>query len=434
MSIVVRPAGSPHDGAVAYGGRRSIWDSLRDNPEWRRLWLARASSLLGNWLNTLAIVHLLGEGDATEALALAAVFILKQMPVALLGPAAGVVADRYDRRRIMVACDLLSCLAVALFFFAEPGGTRALIYALTLLQIAVTTFFDPAYRAVLPDLVHERDLVAANALGAVTWSIMFAAGTAIGGAILYFFGWRTAFALDAASYLVSAWLIAGIRSPATTPPRRPRPAGWAAALGYDEMVEGLRYILREPPVRRIIVVKFIWGTMGAVTLLLTVLGTTPAHRLAGSGDLGVSFLWFTRAAGTAVGPFVARWWSNDRPARLRQSVAMGFFVALACYAMVSETTTWWLAGVWVVLAHVGGSMVWVMSTVLLQQTVPTELRGRTFAAELGLVMLSSSIAHAVYGAVLDYTALDVRQTFVVAVCVCLVPAAAWSAKVGLRHE
>jgi len=410
---------------------RTLMDALRDNPEWRRLYFARTISLVGNWLNTLAIVHLLGSGEHSSALALALVFVLKQVPVTVFGPAAGVVADRYQRRNIMVVVDVLSATLVLGFLFAHPGGSHVYIYALTLLQIGAVTYFDPAYRATVPDIVREDDLVAANALSAVTWSATFAVGTALGGLVLYLFGWRVAFALDAATYIVSALLIRSLRAPGPAPRARGISVGLMGLLGIDEMIAGVRYVLRTPAVRSIIVVKFIWGIMGALTLFLTLLGAQPGYRIFGSGDMGISFLWFCRAIGTGAGPPIARHFARGDERRLRLSIAIGFAIAIAFYAVIPLMPTFWLAGLSVGVAHVGGSMVWVMSTVLLQQRVPSEYRGRTFAAELGLVMLASSASHLVYATLLDHTALTLTGAIPLAAGVCAIFAAFWVVRVAL---
>lgn len=415
------------------GARRSIWDALRHNPQWRRVYFARSTSLLGTWLNTLAIVHLLGRGEVSAALPLAVVFVLKQAPVTLLGPVAGVVADRFDRRRIMIGCDLLSALAVLGFLVVEPGGSRTFIYAMTLLQVCVGVFFDPAYRALVPDLLRDDDLVAANALSAATWSIMFAFGTALGGFVLYAFGWRVAIALDALSYLVSAALVGSVRHPGTRPPARgPITRDLGSLLGLDDVRAGLRYLREDLDVRQILLTKTVWGAMGALTLFLTLLGAMPGYQIAGSGDLGISALWFCRAVGTGIGPLVARRLGRDDPIRLRYVMALSFALALGGYYLVGLGWNLWVTAALVIVAHIGGASIWVMSTVLLQQMVPSELRGRTFATEMGLVMLTSSASYLVYGVLIDHGGLSVHAAIRLAALVGAVAASVWATRVIRR--
>ncbi|MGB1699792.1 MAG: MFS transporter, partial [Nannocystaceae bacterium] len=213
---------------------RTVREAWRDNPMWRRLYLARTASLIGNWLNTLAIVHLIGADANVGALAYAAVFVIKQLPTVLLGPAAGVVADRFSRRSVMVICDLL-CAALALGFLGiTPGEDVTWVYVLAALQISVTTFFEPARQAAIPDLVAPRDLVAANTLASATWSLTFAVGTMGGGVVLALVGWEWAMVLDAASYAISLALILTIRLPPHDA-RTPEDASTRDALGVESL-------------------------------------------------------------------------------------------------------------------------------------------------------------------------------------------------------
>jgi hypothetical protein len=407
------------------GATRSVWDALRDNPQWRKLYAARTASLFGNWFNTLAIVHLLGQGQHHSALALAAVFILKQLPNVLLGPLAGVVVDRVDRRKLMIVCDLLDAGLALAFLLTEPGGSLTYIYVLAGLQMGVSAFFEPAQRSMVPSLVRDDDLVAANALSSVTWSVVFALGTALGGVLLATVGWEAAMIVDAATYVASALLLVWLRYEAPEREESTRPRSVARVLGIHDFREGLKYILGNRPIRHLIAVKFSWGFMGALTLFLTLLGMRPDFHIRGSPDLGVAFLWTARAVGTGIGPFLARWYGRDRNDRLRKTIAFGYLLAIGCYLLVPLSISPWQAAGLVLVAHIGGSMVWVMSTVLLQKQVPEPLRGRTFAAEFGLVMLTSSLSHFVYGVVLDFGLLELRSAITAATCVFTIPVGWW---------
>lgn len=413
---------------------RGVWDAWRDNPQWRRLYLARTTSLFGNWLNTLAIVHLLGQGEQTSALALALVFVLKQLPTVILGPLAGVLADRLDRKRLMIVCDVLDATIALSFLVLATWGT-GFIYLLAGLQIAVATVFEPARQASIPNLARREDLSAVNALSSVTWSIMFAVGTTVGGVVLATWGWEVAMVLDAASYAVSGILVASVRFPtsdeeaAPPPPGASTPAGrtfdWRRLSGFDDVIEGARYIVRDPMVRHLIAVKFTWGVMGAITLFLTLLGMRPDYSIAGSRDLSIASLWAARAVGTGIGPFIARAYAGEDERKLRQTIGAGFVLAIVCYAVLPLWLTPAVTIPLVIVAHIGGAMVWVMSSVLLQLNVPDAYRGRTFAAELGLVMLTNSAANVGYAAVVDAGWLTLEQTIWLATGVFTVAIARW---------
>jgi MFS family permease len=419
--------------------KRSTWAAFRDNPQFQRLFVSRTISLLGDWFNALAIVYLLGVERST-AMAIAIVFVLKQVPVFLLGPVAGVLADRFDRKKIMIGCNLIAAGLVLCFLLFAIWPEPMLLYVLVALQLSVTTFFEPARQSVFPSVVQKRDLTAANALSAASWSVMFTLGSFAGGVVLAFFGWQAAIVVDALTYLVSAAILWRLNVPPREKPadaelevdsipatgQVPERRDWRRLLGIEDVVLGLRYIVRTREVLSIILVKFGWGTMGVVTLLLTLLGRSESYQLGGREELGISFLWGCRGLGTLLGPFMARAYAGEDSERMKRSLTFAYFFAPAMYVAIwLGPQTWWYTGALVFVAHLAGSTLWVISTVLLQQIVPESYRGRTFAAELGLVMFSSAMSQIAYALLIDYGVLSLWACFLVAPIVCLLPAWVW---------
>ncbi|MEZ5987604.1 MAG: MFS transporter [Planctomycetota bacterium] len=410
--------------------QRGPLEVLRRYPDFRRLYLARLISQFGDWFNLLAILHLLGNGgdDVRAAMPLAVVFVLKIFPNFLFGPIAGVLADRLDRRRIQITCNVLAAGVVLVFLTVGEAAPHWQIYLLSLLQVSISAFYEPARQAILPNLVPREDLLTANALYSVTWSAMYALGSTAGGVTVHFLGWEAAIVVDACTYLVAAWILLGIRHRGRPRARPAAQPSLAAMLGLRDIVEGLAYRRANGPVRRIILAKFGWGSMGAISLFLTLLGHRRMYELGGGAELGVAYLWFFRAIGTGVGPFLARWYGGDDERRLRRAISLGFVVALSMYALLPLAPDRWTGGLMVMVAHFGGSAIWVTCTVLLMRVVPDELRGRTFAAELGLTMLSSSLSNLAYAALFDYGGLSLDAVIVTACAFCALPALAWMAR------
>ncbi|MFQ5505654.1 MAG: MFS transporter [Planctomycetota bacterium] len=405
--------------------RRSLLDAWKDNPEWRKLYAARTVSLFGDWINLFAILHLIGQGNHGSALAFAVVFVLKLLPMFLLGPAAGVVADRFHRKKILIACNLLACAVVLCFLFAEQVGAISYIYLLAGLQLSVMAFFEPARQALIPSLVQKRDLLAANALSSATWSIVYALGAAAGGLILHFFGWQVAILVDAFSYVISAAFVMTVAWEPEARAHARTVATPSGLLGLEDFALGLRYILGNSQVRSVIFVKFGWGMMGALTLFLTLLGMTPEYRMLGAPELGFSYLFMCRALGTGFGPFLARWYAGDDQERLERAISLSYFAAPTLYALVTLTHDPVVGGLVIFAAHLGGSTLWVISTVLLMQIVPDRYRGRTFAADLGLFMLTATASQLGYAALIDHSRLGLRGAMALAGGVCLIPALIW---------
>jgi len=397
---------------------------LRECPGYRLLFLARAISLLGDWFSVIAIIAMLRHVTGSSPGAISGMLILKLLPIFLAGPLAGVVADRVNRKRIMVVSDLVRAVLV-LLILAAPLTPRpiAVTYVLITLQVVASAFFEPARTAALPQLVPARYLAAANALGAVVWSVMFAVGSAIGGVVTDAFGWRTALTIDAATYVVSAALVLRITLPRRTV-RGTIAADWMTLTGVRDFREGVRFIARRLDVASVLSLKVGWGLAGAVTLFLTLFGER-VYAPWGRPDLGVGLLYLSRAVGTALGPVLARRIvPEDSPRAMRLLLAASLVWGCVWYLGFSVSHHWAAAAVTVILAHFGGSVVWVYSSVLLQRMVPDQLLGRVMATDLGLATLTISASLWFYGRLAEAGA-DLGVLVQATALSLLVPAAAW---------
>jgi MFS family permease len=208
--------------------------ALRAHPHLRRLWLASTISLVGDWLSFVA-VSLLALDRGGGALSLAIVLAVHALPRALLAPVAGALADRLDRRRLLVGAALGQAALTLLMALAALRGEVALVQLLVLARGAVGAFVVPAETAALRRTVPEEELLRANTLLTSTWSVTYVAGMALGGAIALF-GPAIAMALDASSFLAAALLLRGL--PAMRPlgeetARAPRVMSMLAATPRD---------------------------------------------------------------------------------------------------------------------------------------------------------------------------------------------------------
>jgi MFS family permease len=175
----------------------------------------------------------------------------------------------------------------------------------------------------------------------------------------------------------------------------------------------------------VLFVKAGWGLAGAVTLLLTLFGERE-YALGGRPDLGVALLYVSRAVGTGIGPVLARRIVHDEsPETMRRLLGAAMLWSCLWYLVFSTVHVWWVAAAVVVLAHFGGSILWVYSTVLLQRMVPDEFRGRVMSADLGLATLAISASLWVYGQLAESPGADLRLLVRVLALSLLVPAALW---------
>lgn len=399
---------------------------LRGNRDFRLLWLGQVISQLGDWFDTIAIftlvLRLTGSGRAVGL-----VLVARFLPSVVLGPLSGVLADRFNRRHIMIASDAVRAVVVLGFLFVRRPEHLPLLYALTILQLAFSAFFEPARSAAVPSVVRERDLVTANTISSVTWSAMLTLGAAIGGPVTEWFGTDAAFVIDSLTYVVSALLIASLRLPRRAPRAKTR-LTVAKALGFTDTLEGLRYVRRRPRVIALLMVKFAWGMGGGILTLLPVFGETVFRfglRAGGSAALGMSALYAARGIGTAIGPAIARRVASGSRAEMQRAIGVSFLISGVFYVLFGVSTSFALALVMLGLAHLGGSVLWGFSTVLLQSAVEDDFRGRVFAAELMLVTLTLAASNYATGEALDRFHVSPRTITVAIGIFFMLPGALW---------
>ncbi|MBD3161766.1 MAG: MFS transporter, partial [Candidatus Eisenbacteria bacterium] len=336
---------------------------LADNPEFRRLWFGQIISQLGDWFSSIAIYSLLIERTGSgEAVALA--MLAQFLPMFVIGPPAGVLADRVDPRRILIVTDVLRAVVVAGLILAERRSGVGLVYALLISQVVLSAFFEPARAALVPTVTKRKDWLAANTLAGMTWSVMLALGAGLGGGVSALLGRAAAFGIDSVTFLASAAVLWGLRS------RQPDPSeerGLAAPA--REFREGLAYVARNRGLAAILSVKSLWGIGGGILLLYTVFG----ERLFPLGEgaaASIGLLYAARGIGAAVGPILGRWLLGSSPEKLRRNIALSFFLGGICYLGFAQAPNLPVALVLAFGSHIGGSMMWVFSTTLLQLACP----------------------------------------------------------------
>ncbi|HVF55369.1 MAG TPA: MFS transporter [Pyrinomonadaceae bacterium] len=395
---------------------------LRGNRDFRHVWLGQVVSQLGDWFDTIAVytlvLQLTGSGRAVGL-----VLVARFLPSVVLGPLSGVLADRFDRRRIMIASDLARAVVVLGFLFVRRPDQLWIIYALTILQLGLSTFFEPARSAAVPSLVTGRELVTANAISAVTWSTMLTLGAAVGGVVTDYFGTRAAFVLDSATYLVSAALIARVRLP-KRPPREKGRLTVGRALGFTDTLEGARYVRTRPRVLAFMLVKPAWSIGGGILSLLAVFGER-VFPIGARAATGMGVLFAARGVGTAIGPIVARRLLAGTRASMQRAIGISFLVGGVFYVAFGRAPNFALALAALVIAHAGASITWVFSTVLLQSSVEDAFRGRVFAAELTLLTLMLAASNYATGEALDRFGYTPRDMAVALGLIFMIPGAAW---------
>jgi MFS family permease len=356
---------------------------LTTNRDFRRLFLAQLVVFGGDWFVMVPLLVLLNRltgNGLLGGIALAADTGIQ----ALLLPYAGVLSDRYDRRRVMIIANAAAFAAVLLLFLVRTPGT-AWLGPVAVGGVAVAkAFYSPASSAALPNLVDPADLSAANAVAGSAWGTMTVVGSSLGGVLSAVFSPYACFLITAVLLLVAAALTVGVRRSMQTDRQRVE----AHPKVFTAMREATRYIVGHPRVASLVTVKSAVGMGNGVLALFPLLALDVFDV---SGSIGTGLLFAARGAGALVGPFLMR-----RVLGHGSWLMTGLAVSMAAYGVayigVSLVPWFALALVLVFVAHIAGGGNWVMSSYGLQVEVPDELRGRVFSLDMMIATLAISVS------------------------------------------
>jgi len=387
---------------------------LRKNPDYRLLWLGSVVSQLGDWFNLIGsaslVANLSGTGTAVSYL-----FLARFLPLFLFSPLAGILADRYERRHIMIASDLLRAATVLAFLSIREPGQLWLLYVLTFTQFALSAIFTPARSAVLANVVQRDELVPANALDSLTWSTMLAFGALLGGIVAATFGIAQAFFLDAMTFVLSAALISRIAGPIRV--KRTD----ASRGGFFEFLDGLRYLRKQTFILGVALVKaagaLAWGAINVLEISYATdvfqiqfsVGESSIAASIDSSTVVLGLIYFVSGLGTGLGPLILRRWLGDAPLRQRWAISLGFGLMILGLVLLSTAPTLGFFSLATFIRTVGSGTIWVFSAALLQMIVPDQFRGRVFAFEFAALTLTQSLSILWAGFAQDTLGLTVRQ-------------------------
>ena len=416
----------------------AYWRLVRKNRNFRNLWMAQIVSEIGDWFYTLALYSLLLQltGHAT---AVGMALLFQVLPQTLSSPVTGVVNDRVSRKRVMIVADIVRVFIVLSMLLVRSRSMVWLVYPLLVMETVMWAFFEPARNAVLPNIVPPEDTIVANTLSSTTWSLNLMIGAAVGGLVAALIGRDAVFVLNSLSFLASAVLIGRMNfeepHAVASAPLRLRDL-----VDYSPILEGARYVRGHRRLLATIFAKAGELMIGPSWVLFTVMGVRdfrlqwrglPADRLA---LLGMSLLIGARGIGALCGPLISARIAGHSDRNLRLGILAGFATIGIGYFALGHANTVWLACVCIVIAHSGGSTVWVFSTTLLQMNTEDRFRGRVFAADLALCMLTIGIGAFLCGRFLDWgiAAKTVSRTVGLLM---LIPTAAWAwaLRAGASH-
>ena len=365
----------------------SLRAPLRHRP-YRALLAGSTISETGDWLYNVALAVYVF--DRTHSAGwVAAATVLRLVPYVILAPIGGVIADRFDRRTVLICSDVARATSMgALALVAAADGPVLVVTLLAFATTALGTAYQPAMMAVTPSLVGEDDLAAANALNTLVANLTIVVGPAIGAALLAFTSPVFAFTVNSLTFLAPALLIAvGLRR---APVERDSASDERAPRGFvSHFLDGLREVGRSAGAR--VLAGFLLGTAftyGAQTVALVLVSD---ERL-GTEARGYGYLLGALGAGGVIAaPLVNRLASGRR---LAPTLLTGLALASLPMAVLCVVHSPVIATGLMVVSGAGETVVDVLTVTLLQRALPDELRGRVFGlidSAAVLAMLAGSL-------------------------------------------
>ncbi len=357
---------------------------LRTNLPYRYLWIAKIGSLFGDWFNqvalaqiTLALTH--------SAASLGIVLLCRSLPSVILGPFAGPVVDRFPKKPLLVATDLLRAACAFGYAFAVILHANWILYVGSLLLGIAGVMFNPARSATIPLVVARSDLPEANALDSGMTGIVQILGAALGGIVAVAVSPILCFAINAASYLWSALSILRARWEDVHDPRD------AGPTYLSSLRTGFRQVARNRVARAIIFIGMSWGLAGGgYYILIPLLGDQIFNR----GGLGIGILYAIDGIGVIVGSALVRRGVAGNHDKAVVAYGAAYIAQALFFGLLAQSTLFLIGGLMLLFMRVSSGVIIPLDTYLLQSSTEPGMRGRIFAlheATYGGVMQASYV-------------------------------------------
>jgi MFS family permease len=362
---------------------------LRNNRNYRLMWVGQLISEVGDHFNTIAVFSL-ALANTGSGMVVSGIMLSRAVPFLFAGPLAGVMLDRLDRRHLMILSDLVRAGIALLFLFATHRDQTWLLFLLSGLLMFASPFFTSGRASILPTIAQTGELHTANALTQTTsWST-----TAIGGMLAGFavskFGYEWAFILNALSFVISGMCVVAIRPPEGGFRARSR----SGAAGWTDFRQGLAYMASVPLIAAIGMIHVGWATGGgAAQVLFGLFG----EKVYGLGAVGIGTIWGFAGVGLVCGGILG----HTIGPRLsyeayKRSIGIAYAVHGLAYVAFSQVPNLYGAFFFIALSRAAVAVSSVLNMTQVLTHVADEYRGRVFATletlVWGVMMLSLTAA------------------------------------------
>ncbi len=351
---------------------------LRGNRNYRSMWMGQIVSEIGDNFNNIA-VFALAMALTHSGMVVTGVLLARAIPAITIGPVAGVLLDRFDRKRIMIASDLIRALVALGFILAVTTHRIWVLYAFSALLMAASPFFNAGRSSILPTIASAEEIHTANSLTQTTQWMTLTVGTFLGATVIAI-GYKWAFVFNAFSFVFSAWCIWHLRAPDAMGFRAKRKVLAEEEEGirpWHEYREGLRYMRSVPLVFAIALLSVGWATGGgAAQILFTLFGEQVFNR----GASGIGIIWGCAGVGLLLGGLFANWLGRRITFKgYKLTIFIDFVVHGGAYVLFSRAQRFDVALFFIFISRAAISINSVLNYSYLLRTVANRYRGRVFA-------------------------------------------------------
>jgi MFS family permease len=350
---------------------------LKTNRNYRWAWSGQVVSEIGDHFNNVAVFSL-ALANTRSGLVVTGIMLSRAIPAMMAGPLAGVILDRLDRKRIMIASDLIRAVVAIGFILAIPRSDTWLLYLLSALLMFASPFFTSGRSAILPTIANKEELHTANSLTQTTQWMTLTIGAFLGGTSITQFGYKWAFTFNALSFLFSAACVSRLRVEG---------GGFRAertALGEDKVVrpwheytEGLRYMRASPLILGIALLGIGWASGGgAAQILFSLFGELVFNR----GPAGIGYLWAAAGIGLLFGGAFAHWLGKRISfGAYKRTISICYVIHGGSYVIFSQMRNFQMALLFLAISRSAIAVSSVLNMSQLLRHVSNEFRGRVFA-------------------------------------------------------
>jgi MFS family permease len=373
---------------------------LRGNRNYRYTWIGQVVSEIGDHFNNIAVFSL-ALANTGSGLVVSGIMLSRAIPAVLAGPIAGVLLDRMDRKRVMIASDVIRAVVALCFIFTIRRGNSWLLYPLSALLMFASPFFTSGRSAILPTIASKDELHTANSLTQTTQWTTLTIGAFLAGTSVTQFGYTWAFVGNSLSFVFSAVCISRLFLPGSGfRARREALTEAEVVRPWHEYTEGLRYMRANPLILAIGLIGVGWATGGgAAQILFSVFGELVFKR----GPAGIGIIWSCAGVGLLIGGLAA----HRLGPRLsfngyKRTIVVCYIIHGGAYIVFSQMRSFGLALIFIALSRAAVAVSSVLNVTQLLRHVSDEFRGRVFATMESLVWSTMMVSMMLAGIASQY--------------------------------